>query len=106
MGIMVDRDVTDEYLDEIHKIILEKIELHGKINLFCEIEKGKHVPLKMMVKELIFKYKNSSHFNKLAFISDIGWMRSVMSLNDLVFPCEVQTFDNAQRLEAINWVSH
>lgn len=59
VGIMVDRDLTEEYLEEIHKIILEKIALHGKINLFCEIQKGQQVPLKVLMKELKFKYENS-----------------------------------------------
>lgn len=106
VGIMVDRNVTREYLDEIHQIILSKIEVHGKINLFCEIERGQNVSLKMILKDLNFKYKNSSNINKLAFVSDVAWMRSIMSFNDIILPCEIQTFDNAQRLEAMNWVSH
>lgn len=106
VGIMVDQDVTDDYLDEIHKIITEKIRLYGKINLFCEIEKGHQVSLRLLMKELAFKYKNSDHFHKLAFISDISWMRKVMAINDFIFPCEVRTYDLSDRLEAINWISH
>tara|TARA_B100000378_G_C17844476_1_gene342811 strand:- start:87 stop:440 length:354 start_codon:yes stop_codon:yes gene_type:complete len=106
VGIMVDRDLTEEYLEEIHKIILEKIALHGKINLFCEIQKGQQVPFKILMKELKFKYENSKNLNKLAFISDTSWMRTLMGINDLVLPCEVRTFDSTNRLDAINWISH
>lgn len=105
VGVMIDQEITDEYLDEIHEIVLAKIEEFGHINFFCEILHGHDVSFRLLVEELKFKYDNSENINKVAVVTDQIWLRSVMSITDLVLHSEIKTFDLSERLDAITWVS-
>lgn len=105
VGIMVDKDVNQEYLDKIHKIIEEKLEENEKINLFCEIMLNNEVPLKFLFENLKFKFENSKQINKLAMVTDLSWIRGIMDIDNFFVTTEVRSFELKDRLEAIQWIS-
>ncbi len=105
VGLMIDRDITSEYLKELHELIRNKLQQHEKINLFCEIMPGNKVSFKTVLENLIFKYENSARIEKMAFVTDISWLRGLMDINSLVIKSEVKTFEFGERLEAIQWIS-
>ncbi len=106
VGIMVDKDVTNEYLEEIHSRIEKKLEEHDHINLFCEIMPGNEVPLKMLFKNLKFKYEHSKQINKMAIVTDLAWIRGIMDLDNNFVSTKIECFHLKDRLEAIHWISH
>lgn len=105
VGILVDSDINNEVIDEIHAEILAKLEENETINLFVEIEKGHHVSFTSLLKDLIFKLDHAKQFTKIAMVTDLNWLSTIMSMKDLIMKAEVRTFDNEQRLEAMNWIS-
>lgn len=105
VGVMLDQDVTSEYLKEVHGFILEKLQNNDKINLFCEIMPGNDVPVKSIFEDIIFKYQHAGQISRLAFVTDIQWLRGLMVLEDLVVGTQVKTYESSERLEAINWIS-
>ncbi len=105
VGIMIDRDITDDYLQEIHEIVLARIDEFGKINFFCEVLKGNHIPFMSLMEELKFKYDNSQQIDKVAVVTDRSLLRSVMSVTDLFLHSEIKTYELSERLDAITWVS-
>jgi len=105
VGILVNSDINDKVMDEIHAEILSKLEENETINLFVEIEKGHHVSLKTMLKDLIFKLDHAKQFNKIAMVTDLNWLATVMSMKDLIMTAEVRSFETEERLEAMNWIS-
>ncbi len=105
VGVMIDQNITEEYLEEIHNIVLGKIEEFGHINFFCEVLEGNHIPFMSLMEELKFKYDNSQHIYKVAVVTNRSWLRSVMSITDLVIHSEIRTFELSERLEAVTWVS-
>lgn len=105
VGLMIDQDISSEYLKEIHATITQKLKEHDQINLFCEIMPGNKVPLKSVFEDLVYKYENSHAIKKMAFVSDITWLRGFVDINDLFLSSEIQTFEFAERLEAIQWIS-
>ncbi|AVR44418.1 hypothetical protein C7S20_03620 [Christiangramia fulva] len=105
VGLMIDQDVTSEYLEELHGLIREKLEENEKINLFCEIMPGNNVDLLPVFQNLIFKFENSGKITKMAFVSDISWLNKLMDLNDLFIQSDLRTFEFADRLEALSWIS-
>ncbi len=106
VGIMVDKDVTKEYIQEFHSRIEKKLAEHDNINLFCEIMPGNEVPLKLLLKDLQFKFQNSHQINKMAVVTDLIWIRGVMDVNDIFVSTKVESFELKDRLEAIHWISH
>lgn len=105
VGLMIDQDISSKYLKEIHSMILEKLEEYDEISLFCEIMPGNKVPMKAVFEDLVFKYENSGKIKKMAFVSDITWLRGFMDINGLLLSSEIRTFEFASRLEAIEWIS-
>ncbi len=105
LGLMIDRDITKSYLDEIHFLIEEKLKENDTINLFCEIMPNNEVPLKLLLENIKFKYDHSDQINKIAFVTDLGWVRGIMELDNFFVATEVRTFDLKDRLEAIQWIS-
>ncbi len=52
-----------------------------------------------------FGMANMSKFSKLAFVSDVGWMRESVKLFGPLMPAAVQVFDNADIEKAKTWIS-
>lgn len=105
VGIMVNNDVSQEYLDEIHNLISEKLEDHKTVNLFCEIMPDNEVPLKFLLENIKFKYEHSKQINKLAMVTDLAWVRGIMQIDNFFVSTEVRCFELKERLEAIQWIS-
>lgn len=61
--------------------------------------------MKAVFEDLVFKYENSGKIKKMAFVSDITWLRGFMDINGLLLSSEIRTFEFASRLEAIEWIS-
>ena len=105
VGLIIDKDIEAGNLEEVHKIILERISEFGVVNIFCEIEKGYDVAFQCLLTELTFKFKNSQNIDKFAIVTDLAWLRSVMSVTDIFAHSEIETFEISERLKAITWVS-
>ncbi|MCG9971943.1 STAS/SEC14 domain-containing protein [Christiangramia crocea] len=105
VGIMVDRNITSEYLEEIHAVIEEKLKEHNYINLFCEIMPDNKVPLKLLLENIKFKFDHSNQIKKLAMVTDLAWVRRFMDIDNFFVSTEVRSFELKDRLEAIRWVT-
>ena len=105
VGIMVDKDLSKDYLGEIHGIIEEKLKEHDSINLFCEILPDNDVPLKLLIENIKFKFDHSEKIQKLAMVTDLRWIRGIMDVDNLFVSTEVKSFELKDRLEAIQWIS-
>ncbi|MCM8569334.1 STAS/SEC14 domain-containing protein [Gramella jeungdoensis] len=105
VGIMVNEDVTSEYLEEIHGLIEEKLQEHDYINLFCEIMPDNKVPLKLLLENIKFKFDHSNQIKRLAMVTDLGWVRTFMDIDNFFVSTQVKSFEIKDRLEAIQWIS-
>ncbi|MDX1544671.1 MAG: STAS/SEC14 domain-containing protein [Christiangramia sp.] len=105
VGIMVNEDVTSEYLEEIHGLIEEKLKEHDYINLFCELMPDNKVPLNLLLENIKFKFDHSKQIKKLAMVTDLAWIRTFMDIDNFFVSTEVRSFELKDRLKAIQWVS-
>ncbi|WP_010230342.1 SpoIIAA family protein [Gillisia marina] len=105
VGLIIDRDIEEGNLEDVHEIILDRISEFGKINIFCEITKEKHIAFKCLMEELKFKYENSQSIDKLAIVTDLTWLRAVMNVDDLIGHTKMRSFEIKNRIKAIQWIS-
>ncbi len=105
VGIMVDQDITEEYLNDVHKKVEQKLKEHDSINLFCEIMPNNKVPLKLLIENLKFKFDHSDQIRKLAFVTDLKWVRGIMKIDDFFVSTDVRSFELKDRIKAIQWIS-
>lgn len=106
VGIMVNKDVDKEYLDEIHGIIEEKLKEYDSINLFCEIMPDNAIPVKSFIENIKFKFDHSEQIQKLAVVTDRAWVRGLMDVDNFFVSTHVKSFELKDRMEAIQWISH
>jgi len=105
IGLIVNQDLTDETLDEIFAEIKLKLEVHEKINVYIELEKGRQITFSALMKGIKFKYSNSEFFDKIAIVTDSYWFQNAVNVSDILLEVEVRTYDLKDRLEAIQWIS-
>ncbi|GAA4308124.1 hypothetical protein GCM10023115_37410 [Pontixanthobacter gangjinensis] len=105
IGLIIDKDLTDEMLQKIIGEIQEKLDVYEKINVFVELEKDRHITLKALFKGIKFKYSNAENFDKIAIVTDSAIFQNAVNLSDTFLDVEVRTFDLKDRLEAIQWIS-
>ncbi|MCF4100118.1 STAS/SEC14 domain-containing protein [Gillisia sp. M10.2A] len=104
VGIIISSDVDNALVDEVHEVILERLQEHDKISLIVEIKKESRIHLSAMVKDLIFKFDHAGQFYKIAVVSDHLIMRNAMIIKDLFMKAEVKPFSSEKRLDAMNWI--
>jgi len=105
IGLIVNQDLTDETLDRIITEIKVKLEIHEKVNVFIELEKGRQITFLALLKGIRFKYLNSEHFDKIAIVTDSNWFQNAVDVSDIILGVEVRTYDLKDRLDAIQWIS-
>ena len=105
IGLIIDRDLTDEIVDQVIEEIQEKLDEHQRINVFIELEKDRHITLKALFKGIKYKYSNEDFFEKIAIVTDSKWFQNAAGLADSFLDVDTRTFDLRDRLEAIQWVS-
>ena len=105
IGIMIDRDLTDAILEEVTDEIHEKLKLYDKLNIYIELEKGRKITFKALIKGIKYKYSHAEKFEKIAIVTDSTWFQSAVNVSDILLDVDVRTFDLENRLEAIQWIS-
>ena len=105
VGVIIDRDLTDEILEEIIAEIKARLDVHENINVFIELEKGRHITLKALLHGVDYKYSHAEYFNKIAIVTDSKWFQGAVNVSDILLDVDVRTFDLKDRLEAVQWIS-
>ncbi len=105
IGLIIDRDLTEETLSKIIAEIEEKTRIHDTVNVYIELEKGREIGFKALLKGIKYKYSNSENFTKIAIVTDSKWFQTAVGLSDILLDVEVRTFDIKDRLEGIQWIS-
>ena len=105
VGIMIDSNIDDKVLREVHNFIESRFVKNDTINLLVEIKPGVEIPILVMFKDLLFKLSHNRCFRKIAVISEEGFFKKMMSFKDFLMDAEVKTFDSEDRLKAMNWIA-
>lgn len=105
VGLMAKSDINDAVFQEMQVIIKEKIRDYGKINLFIEVEKGRHIDLIPLMKHLKFEIGNDKHLKKIAVVTNKEWFKNVLEVKDLIMDAEVEAFSTCDRMKAIFWIA-
>ncbi len=105
IGLIINRELTEETVDEIIAECEKKTKSFENLNVFIELERGHDITLKALFKGLKYKYSNSHKFRKTAIVTDRKWFQSIVGVTDSFIDIEVRTFDIRDRLEAIQWIS-
>lgn len=105
VGILIKTDLDETSIEEVHEVVLERLNNHEKISLYVEIEAGVHFSAQAFIKDLVLKYKNAEKYRRIAVVTDLNWFQNMMEIKDLLMEAKVESFKIKNRLKAINWIA-
>lgn len=104
LGIRMSGEIRSGDYDLIIPLLEKKIEAHGRVNLYCEMEALDEVEPKAIWKDLKFDIKHFNDFRKVALLGDKQWLQWGAKFAKPFTTAEVKYFDKKERQEAINWL--
>lgn len=104
VDVVYDGDVTKADYERIRPVLDEFIDEQGEVRLLVEIREFDDVGLQAIGEDLELTTRHLDDFEKVAFVADAGWQRSLVSMMDPVAPAEVRAFDRTERAAAEAWL--
>lgn len=105
VGFIIDDKFNDEIITKLHKEIEDKLKKYDKINLYLEDANIQSFALSAVVDDILFKFKNSEHFAKVALVTDRKWIQACAAIENFFFEGTVRTFPSEERMDAMNWIA-
>jgi len=105
VGVLIESNLNDKHVPEVHAIILDRLKENKKLNLFIQIRTGSTISLIIFLKDQVFTLKYAGQFHKIAVVTDLLWFQKVMAVKYLVMNTEIRSFFNKNRMEAITWIA-
>jgi len=105
IGFRLDGRIEDESFDEATAKMEEMLKEHDKLRVYAEIEEIGGMSVDTLMKDIHFKLKHFTDFEKEAIVSDKGWLEAWIKIADKIFPhIEVKHFSPDEKKEAKAWL--
>ena len=100
--------VTEAEMKFVFSVLKEKIEDHGKISVYQEVESIGGVAIEGIVEKLKFlKEFGLSHFNKIVVVTDKKWVRKIAEIEDKIFmKIDIKCFSTDEKNQAIEFIKN
>lgn len=103
--------ITAEDVDQSYDLIDEKLKSGEKISAYFELCDEFEVETEAVKRDLTRAHEilgKLKQFERVAFVSDVSWIRGVAKLEDLLFgrdDLEMQVYNESEAEHALAWVS-
>lgn len=104
LALRMSGEIRSADYDVIIPVLEEKIQKHGKINLYCEMEELDEVEPKAIWKDLKFDAKHFNDFRKVAMVGDKQWLEWGAKFARPFTSAEVKYFDDSEKDRAMHWL--
>lgn len=104
VGIVLNEKVDVAKLQEIRKIIRDRIKKYSKVNLYLEDRFDNGITLKAFLKDFFQEVTQPDRVSKIAVVTDSKWFQIVTDFKDSFLLTKVQSFDKKDSMKAMNWV--
>jgi hypothetical protein len=105
VGIVGSGNITAEDYDTVLiPVMHEKLKKYKKIRLLYQLtEDYKHYELGAYLEDAKVTWHTFS-FEKIAFVSDVHWMRDSVNLYKFIIPVQMRVFSNNELEKAKEWI--
>lgn len=105
VGFLIDGNLNQKTVDNLHQQILERLDAFEKINLYMEDTGIESFSLPAVIDEILFKIKHNDKFHKIALVTNHKWIHLCGGIENLFLDIKIKSFDIKDRLEAITWIA-
>lgn len=104
VDILYDGEVTKSDYDRVRPVLDEFIAEQGDVRLLVEVRDLGDVGLQAIGEDLELTTRHLGDFEKIAFVSDADWQRSLTAMVAPVSPADVRGFERTERAAAAAWL--
>lgn len=106
LGFKIDGEVKTEEIESLSKELEAKVERHGTVNLYMEIEEfSGYQDMNAFWEDLSTTASNFEKFDKVALVPHHKIYDSLGKVADAVLEADIKIFRTEHREEAKEWVS-
>ncbi|WP_339702909.1 STAS/SEC14 domain-containing protein [uncultured Marixanthomonas sp.] len=105
VGFLLEGSFDIKTVDNLIESIEDKLKRYDKINLYIEDVGVNSFSLQAILKETIFKFKNSNRFYKVALVSDRKWIHGCANISSIFTSSETRNFTSDERMNAMSWIA-
>lgn len=104
VAVRISGKISQEDYDRLTPLIEQKIEQHGNVNMFFEMEDVENVDYGAMWEELKFDAKNSDKIGKVAVVGDRSTESLLTRIKSSLTSAETKFFNREDRDAALKWI--
>ncbi|RDV16974.1 STAS/SEC14 domain-containing protein [Pontibacter diazotrophicus] len=104
VAFRISGNVDKNDYDVMLPVLEDKIQKHGKIKVYAEVQDVEAYSLRALYEDIKFDLKHASDFSKAAIVGDQDWMDWLAKAARPFTTAEVKYFNFSQRKEAWLWI--
>lgn len=104
IGVVIEDEINEDTLKGIKSLVNAKASEHHAINLYLEDRYNNGITLTAVLKDLLYEMSHDEPFFKIAVVTDKKLFRSIAKLKNMLLNIKVQSFEQKDRIQAMNWV--
>lgn len=104
LGIILEQKLDSEHLQQIQKMLQDKIDEFNQISVYLEDRNNDGITLMAVLKDLAFEMSHRRSLQKIAVVTDAKFFKMVTDMKEKLVGAEVESFDSEERMRAMNWV--
>lgn len=96
----------EEYADIVIPAIQSELRNHDKVNILFLMDDHAGMDMSALWQDFSFGIKHWNDFDRIAFVSDVGWVRNMATAFGWMVPADIKMFHGDEVNKARAWVSH
>jgi hypothetical protein len=103
--VKITGNITKEDYDRLVPVMEAKIQQHGKIKLYTELENLGLPTLGALWEDIKMDVKHYRDFSHVAVVGEPEWLASITKLVAPLVPAEVRVFSLEEKDAAMQWIT-
>ena len=104
IGFIIEEKIDSDVLRDLGKRIVATLQENKKMSLYLEDMGIQSFTPNSIFIGILFPFRYSRKFSKLALISDRKWIHFIAFWHNLFTPVKVKSYSIAHRLDAMSWI--
>ena len=95
----------EDYDKVLAPAVEQEVQKYGKVRLLYQVQDFEKFSRGAMLEDMKLGVENLNSFEKIAVVSDVGWMIDAVEAFKHIMPGTVKTYGNKELSQAEAWVS-
>ncbi len=104
MAFRISAHVDKQDYDIMLPLLQERIQAHGKVKVYAEVQDVQEYSLQALRDEVTFDLKHANDFSRVAIVGNQKWLDWLVTVAKPFTTADVRYFDFSERSQAWEWI--